>query len=225
VLTTLKKLFVENFLIKLFSLVFAVALWLHVVARGTAEVNFVVPLELRDIPQNMMVVGHAPGYVDVRLQGQEGMVKRLSVRDISAFVSLSDTKAGELTFNLSPSNVTVPGTIKVAGISPAEVRLHLEKILRRELAVKPGVTGRPAPGYRVESVDVFPRAVTAQGPESSLRKLTDALIASVSVEGATGSFDKLARVEPPAEYGVKLEDNSVRITVTLSKTKKQAREQ
>ncbi len=126
---TLKRLFVENFLIKLFSLVFAVALWLHVVARGTAEVNFIVPLELRDIPQSMMVVGQTPGYVDVRLQGQEGMVKRLSARDISAFVSLSDAKAGELAFNLSPSNVTVPGTIKVAGISPAEVKLHLEKII------------------------------------------------------------------------------------------------
>jgi len=222
---TLKRIFLENFLIKLFSLVFAVALWLHVVARGTAEVNFIVPLELRDIPQNMMVVGQMPGYVDVRLQGQEGMVKRLSVRDISAFVSLSDAKAGELAFNLSPSNVTVPGTIKVAGISPAEVKLHLEKILSKELAVKPGVTGRPAPGYKVESVDVFPRTVTALGPESSLRKLTEPLTASVGVDGATGSFDKLARVEPPAEYGVKLEENSVRITVTLSKTRKQAREQ
>jgi len=225
VLKTLKKIFVENFLIKLFSLVFAVALWLHVVARGTAEVNFVVPLELRDIPQNMMVVGQTPGYVDVRLQGQEGMVKRLSARDISAFVSLSDAKSGELEFNLSPSNVTVPGTIKVAGISPAEVKLHLEKILRKELAVKPEVTGRTAPGYRVESVEVFPRSVMAQGPESSLRKVTDALNASVSVEGATGSFDKLARVEPPAEYGVKLEESNVRITVTLSRTRKQPREQ
>ena len=222
---TLKRIFIENFLIKLFSLVFAVALWLHVVARGTAEVNFIVPLELRDIPQNMMVVGQTPGYVDVRLQGQEGMVKRLSARDISAFVSLSDAKTGELAFNLSPSNVTVPGTIKVAGISPSEVKLHLEKILKKELAVKSEVTGRPAPGYKVESVDVFPKTVTAQGPESSLRKITEALTASVSVDGATGSFDKLARVEPPAEYGVKLEEYSVRITVTLSKTRKQAREQ
>lgn len=222
---TLKKIFLENFLIKFFSLVFAVALWLHVVARGTSEVNFVVPLELRDIPQNLMVVGQVPGYVDVRLQGQEGLVKRLSVREITAFISLADAKAGEFAFNLSPSNVILPGTLKVAGISPAEVKLRLEKVLRKELAVKPAVTGRPAPGYRVESVEVFPRTVTAQGPESSLRKVNGALTASVSVDGATGSFDKLARVEPPAEYGVKLEEYSVRITVTLSKTRKQARAQ
>lgn len=222
---TLKTIILENFLIKFFSLVFAVALWFHVVARGTSEVNFVVPLELRDIPQNLMVVGHVPGYVDVRLQGQEGMVKRLSVREITAFVSLADAKAGEFAFNLSPSNVTVPGNIKVAGITPAEVKLRLEKVLRRELAVKPEVTGRPAHGYRVQDVDVFPRTVTAQGPESSLRKVTEALTASVNVDGATGSFDKLARVEPPAEYGVKLDESSVRITVTLSKTRKQAREQ
>lgn len=222
---TLKKIFFENFLIKFFSLVFAVALWLHVVARGTSEVNFVVPLELRDIPQNLMVVGQVPGYVDVRLQGQEGLVKRLSVRDITAFVSLAGAKSGELAFNLSPSNVTVPGTIKVAGISPAEVKLRLEKTLRRELAVKAEVTGRPAPGYRVESVDIFPRTVTAQGPESSLRKITEALTASASVDGAAGSFDKLVRVEPPAEYGVKLDESSVRITVTLSKTRKQSRGQ
>jgi len=222
---TLKKIFFENFLIKFFSLVFAVALWFHVVARGTSEVNFVVPLELRDIPQTLMVVGQVPGYVEVRLQGQEGLVKRLSVRDINAFVSLADAKAGESAFNLSPSNVTVPGTIKVAGISPSELKLRLEKVMRRELAVKPEVTGRPAPGCRVEGVVIFPRTLTAQGPESSLRKVTEALTANISVDGATGSFDKLVRVEPPAEYGVKLEENSVRITVTLSKTRKLAREQ
>ena len=224
-LKTLKKIFVENLLIKLFSLFFAVALWLHVVARGTTEVNFVVPLELRDLPQNIMVVGQAPGYVDVRLQGQEGLVKRLPTRDISAFVSLNDAKAGEMVVNLSPSNVTVPGTIKVAGISPSEIKLHLEKVIRKEIAVKPEVTGKPAPGYRVESVDVFPGTLMAQGPESSLRKITEALTASVGVDGATGSFDKMARVEPPSEYGVKLEDYSVRITVTLSKSRKQPREQ
>ena len=89
-----------------------------------------------------------------------------------------------------------------------------------------GKSGAILLGYpgTTQDVDVFPRTVTAQGPESSLRKVTEALTASVNVDGATGSFDKLARVEPPAEYGVKLDESSVRITVTMSKAKKQARE-
>src|SRR5512141_1342487 len=117
----LKRLIFDNFVIKLFSLIFAIILWLHVVSRGTAEVNFVVPLELRDIPEDMMVVGEVPGYADVRLQGQEAAVRRLSVKDVRAFLALSGVRPGESVHYLTPADVTVPGNIRVTGITPPQV--------------------------------------------------------------------------------------------------------
>lgn len=220
----LRGLILNNFVIKLFSLAFAIILWLQVVARGTTEVNFVVPLELRDIPPNTMVVGDVPGYVDVRLQGQEGMIKRLAVRDISAFISLTGASPGDVYFPLTADNVTAPGSIRIVSITPSGVNLRLEKVVRKALAIRPRLTGRPAPGLRLAKVEVVPLSVNAAGPESSLRRINSVYTEDIELDGAKGSFDRLVRIEPPPGYGVKLDEDNARITVTLSKSKTQAGE-
>ena len=220
----LKGLFFDNFLIKVFSVIFAVILWLHVVSKGTTEVNFAVPLELRDMPENMSVVGEVPGYVDVRLQGQEGVVRRLTVKDIRAYVSLSDSKPGEQVFYLTSANVNAPGNIKIASISPPEVRLRLDKLLRMKVPVRPDITGKPAPGYRLAGVETSPVEVTAIGTEASLRKLRSVTTETIDIEGATGSFDRLVRIDAGAVPSVKVDEGDARVSVTLSKTRKHARE-
>ena len=220
----LRGLILDNFAIKIFSFAFAIILWLQVVARGTTEVNFVVPLELRDIPPNMMVVGDVPGYVDVRLQGQEGMVKRLAVRDISAFISLTGAGPGEVYFPLTADNVTVPGSIRLVSITPSGVNLRLEKMVRKALAIRPRLAGRPANGLHVTKVEVVPLSVNAAGPEGSLGRINSVYTEDIDLDGAKGSFDRLVRIEPPPGYGVKLDEDNARVTVTLSRTKTQAGE-
>jgi YbbR domain-containing protein len=173
----------------------------------------------------MMVVGDVPGYVDVRLQGQEGMIKRLAVRDISAFVSLSGAVPGEGYFSLTPANVTAPGSIRVVSITPSGVKLRLEKVVRKPLAIRPRLTGSPAAGLRVTRVEVIPVTVNASGPESSLRRLSTVETGDINLNGATGSFDRLVKIESPAGYGVKLEEENARVAITLSKIRKQAGEE
>ena len=219
-INALKKLFLQNFIIKFFSVVFAIFLWLHVVAKGTTEVNFVVPLELRDIPEGMMVVGDVPGYVDVRIQGQEGLIRRLAIKDISAFVSLTDARSGEQFFPLSTSNVSVPGTLKVASVTPSEVRLRLEKLTRRELRVKAELTGTPAPGFKVYKVAILPENVTATGPESSLKRVKFISTASIDIDGVSAGFDRVVPLDPPSESGVKLDESKVRVSVSVARYSK-----
>jgi YbbR domain-containing protein len=209
----------DNLLIKLFSVVFAVTLWLHVSARGTSEVNLVVPLELREIPRNMMVVGNVPGFVSVRLQGQEGIVRRLSSKDLTAFISLSGATPGQENFSITQSNITVPSNIRVTSVKPSEVSLTVEKVVTRTLPVRADLVGSPVPGYIVSRVEITPAAVTVAGPESSIRNLRSVFTQNLDLDGAAGSFETISKLDAPGAPGLKLEEEDVRVVITLSKTK------
>lgn len=221
-LQRLRSLILDNFIIKLFSLVFAAILWLHVVTRGTTEVDFVVPLELRDIPEDMVVAGDVPGVVDVRVQGQEAIVKRLTVKDISAFISLKGAKAGEGFHNLTRDNISLPGNMTVSSITPSEIRVRLEKLMQKTLPVKPVIQGKPAAGYILKSVEVLPNSVRARGPASALRRISGIDTEKVDIDGASGGIEKRVKLDVPEN--VKLDDDSVIVVVTTAKPKRQPRE-
>jgi len=216
VLRIIKSVFFDNLAIKLFSLLFAVLLWLYVVTKGKSEVNFVVPLELKDLQQSMMVVSDVPGYLDVRLRGQEEMLKGLSSRGISAFIDLKNAGPGEMVYHMTEANVKVPRNIAVTNINPDSVKLRLEPIAKKTLPVKAVVLGRPAAGRRVAKITIDPEKVTAVGPASSIDKLFGYATVTVDVDGAVSGFDRAAAVDlPPTKKSVRLEEDTVKVTVSI----------
>ncbi len=216
----LRHLIFDNIVIKIFSLVFAIILWLHVSMRGTSEVNFMVPLELRDIPARTTVVGNVPGLVDVRVQTRETFLRRLTARDFAAFISLAGANPGDSVYTLTPSNVRAPGNVKVKSVSPSEVRLRLEKLTRKVLPVRAELSGRLPNGYHIRKVEANPDSVTVEGPENLVRKLEDIRTEKINISGITGRVEKMVSlVSPESENGenIRLYDDSAEIIITVSR--------
>ena len=101
----MRELILNNFLIKILSLFFAIVLWFFVTSKGKLEVNFNIPLELRKIPSSMVVVGDVTDYIDVRLKGRQSAIEGISSGQISAHIDLSNANHGENTIYLSPQNI------------------------------------------------------------------------------------------------------------------------
>ncbi len=215
-LSKIRALIFDNFVIKIFSLVFAAVLWFHVVSKGRSEEDFIVPLELRDIPRGMVVAGDPPGYINVRLLGQDWILKGLSPRDIGAALSLRGSKEGERVYYLAPSNITIPGDITVAGVKPSEFKLRLETVAGKIIPVKPVISGRPAKGFRLDRVDVVPENVAVKGPKSLLTRLDSVETTAVDITGASGSMDTIAPLDIPRMKGVVFGSDSVEVRVVLT---------
>ena len=206
-----------NFIIKLFSVIFAVALWLHVMTHGTTELSLSVPLELRDIPASMAVVGDVPRYVDVRLSGREAFMGRLSPRDVKAYISLAQSKQGEAVYTLAPGDVKVPAGVAVNSVTPSEVRLRTERLVRRRVPVKPSIIGRPAAGYRVAGASADPPEAGVEGTANALREVQTISTDDIDVGGLTGDAVRDAGLVQPSEGGVKLLDDGVKVNVTIAR--------
>lgn len=125
ILNRLKALLLDNYLIKIVSLVFAVILWFYVNSRGGAEIEIAVPLELRNVPARLVVVGNMIDDVTVRVRGRERILDGITSRPPRAVLDLTAAREGNNVLFLDPSAITVPANVQIVRISPRRISVHL----------------------------------------------------------------------------------------------------
>jgi YbbR domain-containing protein len=193
----LRRIFLENWPIKLASLLLAVSLWFYVTSKGKTEMSLTVPLELRNIPAGMAVVGDVPGTVEARFQGQERALRDIaSGKKVVGAVDLSLGKEGENLIRISPDDIRKPSGVIVTHLSPYEITVKLDRIVRKTIRLIPVLSGTPAGGYRLGSVTVSPPRITLEGPSRSVGKLTSLQTMPIDITGMKGP----ATVEPRIDY-------------------------
>lgn len=169
--------------LKFLAVALATVLWLTVAGEHVVERGMRVPLEFRNKPPELEIVGDPPASVDVRLSGSSALLSRLDPGEIVAVLDLAAARPGSRLFHLRTSEVRVPYGVEVEQIAPATLSLELEKSGRRTVAIVPAVEGDPAPGYVIGRVTPDPATVEVVGPESRLKQLTGATTEPIAIEG------------------------------------------
>lgn len=192
-----------NLPLKIVSLLIAGVLWMAVAGQVTVERNIRVPLEYRNVPPSMEIVGDPPGEVDVRMRGSSSNLARVVQGDVVAALDLTNARPGTNIFNLQAREVRVPFGVQVVQVTPPTVSLEFERAGQKVVPVSPVVEGDPAPGFVVGRITTSPATVEVLGPLSRLEQLREATTEPVSVTGARATLQDTVTV------GV--EDASVRL--------------
>lgn len=169
--------------LKVLALALATLLWLTVAGEHVVERALRVPLELREKPEDLEIVGDPPIAVDVLVRGSSALLSRLAVGEVVAVLDLSSARPGSRLFHLRTDQVKVPYGVEVAQIVPATLSVELEKSTTRAVPVVPALEGEPAPGYTVGRITSEPATVRVVGPDSRVRELAEATTEPVSVDG------------------------------------------
>jgi YbbR domain-containing protein len=213
----LRNILLENWSIKLVSLVLSLMLWFYVTSKGKTEMTLTAPLEMRNIPQNMAVVGDVPSSMEVRIQGQERILRDITVgKKVVGILDLSRTREGENVVRLSPDDISRPSEVTVTHMSLSEVKVKLEPLVRKIFRLKPVVHGAPAAGYRVSGFTVAPPRITVEGPESLMRALDKLQTTPIDIQGANETMT----VEPKIDYQgqpVKLLEKKIEVRIIIER--------
>jgi len=197
--------------LKVVALALATLLWLTVAGEHVVERIIRVPLEFRNIPAHLDVVGDPPSTVDVRLRGSSALLSRLQPGEVVAVLDLSNARPGSRLFHIRNDEVRSPYGVDVAQVVPGTLGIELEKVARRQVPVIAPVEGDPAPGFVVGQVMAEPATVEIIGPESHVRKLSHATTEPVTVAGArenvrdvvaVGVIDSAVRLVQPQDVTV-----------------------
>jgi YbbR domain-containing protein len=189
--------------LKLMAVALAALLWLIVAGDHLVERSLRVPLEYRNIPPELELVGDPPTEVDVRLRGSSAVLGRLEARDVVAVLDLATARPGSRMFHLRSDEVRAPYGVEVAQVIPGTLAVDLEKSGHRTVPVVPALDGEPAPGFVIGRVTSDPPTVEVAGPESRLKQLTGATTEPVQVTGSR------ARIRDVVTVG--MTDSAVRL--------------
>jgi YbbR domain-containing protein len=208
-----KHLLVNNWPLKITSLLLATMLWAAVTNRAASEIGLEVPLEYRNIPLQLEITGDMTNTVQVRLRGSSNVIKDITAKDVATTIDLSNMKTGEKIVALSPQNVQAPFGTEVIRVNPSSIRFTLERTLVKTLPVQPTMLGQPPAGFEVGHVVVSPNTVEVEGPESRVNTLSS--IATVPIRlDRKQSFEQTAdldvpdaqiRLQHPSPVNVKIE--------------------
>ncbi len=173
----------KNWHFKLLAVLLAVIMWYFVVGEERAEVGLTVPLVLINMPRDLIVVNNVPHGIEIRVNGPRSLVQSLSTENLSKSLDLSNTREGAVSFSISSEGIPLPRGVKITRINPTQVTVVLQKLMIRNIAVNPRVTGRPDPGFEVESVRAHPEHVDIAGPEDVVKKIEGLYTKPIDIQG------------------------------------------
>ena len=197
----------------LLALALSAGLWFYVSSRGGAEMAISVPLEYRNAPPSLVVTDAGVKVVEIQIRGRESALREMQAGRIRASLDLAGAKAGDGVYALDAGAFTIPPNLQVTRINPRTLRVRMESLVRKEVAVLPILGGRPAEGYRVVRIETIPPRVRIEGAQSALESLGKLLTEPVDMAGARATFSREVslvlsgpgiRVEPRGTVRIKV---------------------
>jgi YbbR domain-containing protein len=210
----------NNMSLKIISLFFAVILWFYItpiITKDTIEINYALPLQLKNIPEDLMISGKVEDRINVRLKGRQNGIKELDMGEVSVSLDLSHGKEGSRVYALDRSNINIPPNIDVVRFDPKIVKIDMVKINKKNLKVNLEISGIPARGYRIRRVFIRPSEVTVEGPESELKSINLLENLLLDVTGRKSSFSKEIKINISQRNVRIIGSNVIRIDVEVEK--------
>lgn len=186
----LRKIFLEDWALKLLALAITFGLWFTVTGLSTpATKRLNVPLNL-SIASDAQIVNSPLQEVVIDISGDKSRLEQINRAELSATLDLTDFKPGSWAVSLSPDTVIVslPQGIKLVEVQPSRIAVNLEAVEEKELEVRAETTGKIASGYEIYSSSILPPSIRVRGPASIIKTLEYVQTDAVDVTGRTSEF-------------------------------------
>ncbi len=218
-----RRVFLDDWLLKLVALAITIGLWLGVTGLTTNSTKrLTVPL-VPNSASNVKITNTLIPEVDIVVSGDERELRPLTSNKLTAYVELSDVPPGDRVISLTPENVYVPDLplgIKLDEVQPRRIAVRLESVDEIELPVVADLQGKPSNGFEVygEAL-VSPPRVRVRGPVSELRKLKNASTDPVVLDGQHSDFvQRQVRIRIAAE-NTTVSDTVVDVSVKIGEAR------
>lgn len=209
----------ENWQLKLLAVLFAAALWLFVVGEREAEIGLIVPIELRNIPPGTVVGADVERVAQVRVTGPQTALASLTPDQVRVSLDVSRARPdAPQTIRLSPATVTLPQGFDLVRVSPPEIVVRVEPIVRRRVPVEVSLVGRPEPGLEVRGRWAEPDEVEVVGGAQAVSGVRAVKTVDIDLAGASRDVVQDVPLESPAA-GVRIDGPpAVRVHVRIARS-------
>lgn len=199
---------------KLFALILAVSLWFIANMEQDVERTMSIDVLYENLPQDLVIVNKPTDKITITARGTRGQIISLSPKRLRYSIDLSSITPGLSKFEVHVGQLKVPRGVQIVGITPAEIRVDVDRVVEKMVPVKP-VIGLPDTGYEiVDKPVVEPQEVMVQGPSRIMYNLKSVSTDTVSTTGVKSKFtiEVPLKVPPFVEL---VNPQTVRVTVDV----------
>jgi len=194
------------------SIVIALILWVQVHGQGVGSLRMDVGLQVRDVPEDMVIVNDLPEQVSITVFGLQSQLNTLEAKDLFVSVDASLLNMpGVIEQTLSTDGINLPVGLKVEKIQPDSVQLQVDHVIKRELQVNP-IFDLPQ-GWEVNHVLLVPSRVKLSGPEVWLSILDKMDTTAIRLDLVQGIFDVQIPLVPMTGQAIHLVEKDTVIRV------------
>jgi len=176
------KIFVEDFLTKLFVLLLTLIVWSFIILKNNYTTTLSVPLKITNIDQGKVLKSTAPSSVKAKFKGNGMDFFLLLLQSESTFRMNLNLSTIEWFYNFDlnkyfrtyPENISVPRNSDVKFLNivkPDSLKIELGRLSQKKVAVKPNLDVTLPSGYVKYEPEVNPDSVLLKGPKSYLDDL------------------------------------------------------
>jgi len=189
----------KHWVLKLLSLVIGACLWYFVVGQDQMDLTVTIPLELRNLPSNLVIANQYKKDIEVAIRGPRRLIQEMRQQNISRPVDLSKAEPGALVIKNDGESIPFPQGIAVQRLQPANITLLVDNLAKKDFAIVPVTKGKPAAGFTVESLAISPPRITITGPQTVLDQETALKTASINLEemDSSGTFQVHLNLSDP----------------------------
>jgi YbbR domain-containing protein len=203
--------FTRNLWWKLFAVLIAVLLWIAVANEPELSTFVSVPVEYRELPDQLEISSEVVEKVELEMRGPSGELRNFSATRTAVVLDMSDAQPGERTYSISDSDVQLPRGLRLIRAIPSQVHFVFERREQRMVPVEARFSEPPA-SYRVT-----PASLPIAGPASRVDRTRAVVTDRIDLEGVSGSgtFHVNAFGEDP--HVKILSDSEVTVEVWMKK--------
>jgi YbbR domain-containing protein len=221
----LKDYILENTGLKVLALLITAVLWLSVASRPQQQVTLrnvpIVFLNLPDSP-NLEVTDTDAPLAQVYLEGPRDIVDSIRPNEVTVFADMKGVEPGVRVKPLMIDTSRLPSSVKGV-VDPREIRIHVERVIEKDVPVKPRFDGEPTAGYETVGWQINPPTVRIGGAESRVRDIKEVSTETVRLTGHTEPFSEFVAIDI-GSANVNISEQSQRrvwLSVTISEQRKE----
>lgn len=171
VVKRLQRLFTQNLLLKVVSLIIAFLLWGFLMLEKKSEIALSIPIRVENIPADTVITEAPPDDLRVVVRGRRTQLGSISDRVLPYVIDLKGAKRGVSTFDVIAAKINLPRGLQIVNISPAQFDVRLAPVQERKLPVMPRFRGTLPPGFKLVAYKVEPEIIDISAARDEVKDL------------------------------------------------------
>ena len=190
----------KDLLLKIISLCLGTLLWYFVVGEDQVDMHIQVPIEVLNLPENLVISNQYKKQLDVTVRGPRSIIQDLKNRNISRPVDLSTAEPGAIVIKNSNDSIPLPQGISVLQLQPANITLAIDRLIQKAIPINPLTEGKVSPGYVLDKITLEPDKIVVSGPQTILNPAQGLSTYVINVNNLNHSITLPVHLNLPPEF-------------------------